>query len=184
MSTVRKILDRNRKPAAKPRTTIADEAAAAQAAETEERYKRKLAELEARAVKAERAHAQAEAAARKTSEERDAERVRAAIVRAANAKHALDPDEIADLLHRKVALRDGKIVSADDPEKDVDAVVGGYLESKPHHVRAQVAQGSGAPTIAGRAPTPPAPANHDRTNRDGATAAFREALLKTAKLPS
>jgi hypothetical protein len=182
VSTVRKILDRSRKPAAKPRMTVADEAAAAHAAEAEERFKRKLAELEARAVKAERSVAQAEDRARKTEEERDAERVRAAIVRA--AKDAMDPDEIADLLHRKVSLREGKIVGVENPEHDVDAVVKAYLDARPHHVRAQVAQGTGAPPITGRAPTPPAPTNHDRATRDGATAAFREALMKTVKQPA
>lgn len=186
MSTVKKILDRGRQPAPKPvEAPPSDEAAMARFAEQEERYKRKIAELESRSVKAERAFAQAEEAARKTAEERDAASVRAAVVRAANARFAVDPDDVADLLARRVALRDGRIVAVDDPEKDVDAIVTAFLETKPHYVRSQASPGTGAPPVAGRPPPPPAPANHDLKTREGATAAMHEGLLATInKRPS
>lgn len=140
------------------------------ATEADERWKRKLAESDAAAAKlraeldAEKRRAAAAAA------ERDAERVRTTLLRAATAAGAVEPDDVADLVQRRVVLRDGKVVAADDPEKSADAVVAEFLAGKPAYVRAQVATGSGAPPRAAAAPPPPAPGAHDLTTREGATA--------------
>lgn len=144
--------------------------------EADERWKRKLAESDAQTAKL-RAELEAEKRrAAAAAAERDAERVRTTLLRAATAAGAIEPEDVADLVQRRVTLRDGKVVAADDPDKSADAVVAEFLAGKPAYVRAQVATGSGAPPRAAPAPTPPAPGAHDLRTAEGATAHLHEQL--------
>lgn len=175
---MRNLLSAMRRHGAPAPTTPAAPSTPASAAtgEDAERWRRKLAEADARAAQlakeldAEKRRAAAAAA------ERDAERVRTTLVRAAANANAHEPEDVADLLARRVVLRDGRIVATDDPEKDAAVVVAEFLAAKPAYVRAQVAPGSGAPPRAAAAPAPPAPAAHDTRTREGATAAMHDAL--------
>lgn len=98
------------------------------------------------------------------------ERVRTALINAAAAHNAIDPDEVAEIMRGRVQYVDGKIVSKDDPAKTHDEVVKEYLATKAHHVRAQVAPGSGSPPRAANVPAT-APAA-------GAPKSLAEALTK------
>ena len=184
MSTVKKVIERMNAPARSVATSAApasgDPAApVGPTAEDVERYRRKVAELEAALAKATRDKDDAQKRAEAVATERDAERVRAAVVKAAGAANAVDPDEIADLIGSKFKLVDGKIVHADDPAKDPAAFVGEYLASKPHHVRAQVAGGSGAAPVPKPAPGAPAPKQYSN-DVSGLNASFHDRLRAAA----
>lgn len=127
---------------------------------------------------------QTEEATRRAEQSRvtaEREQVRSRVIQAAHKSGAIDPEEVADLLTGRLRLEGNRVVSAETPEQDHEAVVKSYLAGKPHHVRAPVAQGSGAPPYPGSAPTPPPPQQFDLSTREGATGALRAGLLGSIK---
>lgn len=132
-----------------------------------ERSERQAADLKAKADAAERS-------AR-------AERIRSTAARLASKLNAHDPEEIADLLERQLALGpDGSVVSATDAAKSGEDVIKGYLETKPWHLRPQAASGSGAGPAAPKLPGAPAAPQYDTKTSEGLTAALRDSLLASA----
>lgn len=176
MSAVKKALDAMKAAGRAPSRPVASPDAAP--SEDVERFRRQVAERDAALTRAAKENEQLRAAAAAVAVERDRERTRAAVVKAASAANAIDPEDLADLLSSRLRYVDGKAQHAEDA-RDVGAVVAEYLAGKPHHVRAQVAAGTGA--TARTAPAPgPAPAGvHDTTTRAGATAALHEGLLRS-----
>lgn len=127
----------------------------------------------------------AETAAQRASaldNELTTERISQALRDAGAKLGAHKPSELAQILRDRVQFVDGKVLSREDPSKTYEDVAREYLAENPHHVRAQIAAGSGAPPRA--AATPPAPAQqaHDTRTGEGATNALRASVL--ALIPS
>ena len=182
MSTLKKVAARMGKIAASPPSTPAPQGTSMSA--EIERLRRQNAELAASNAKLQGDHDKAHRALVATQSERDQERMRTTLMR--HAASAVDPEDVADalILKGRVKLVDGRLVSAEDPAVDAEAVVKTFLEKKPHLVRGTQSSGSGSPPITGTIPSPPAPAKHDMKTAEGKTAAFREGLLKMVPSPT
>jgi regulator of replication initiation timing len=179
VSAIKKVADRMaRAQQKKAAAAEPDEAPVSASADDVERLRRQVAELQAQNTKLRGEYDSTRKKYDATLLERDQERVRNALLAHAQKHNAVDPEEIADLLVRRVRIDGGKVVSADEPDKDAATVVKSYLDARPHHVRGQQSAGSGAPPAPGALPAPPPPAKHDVRTREGATKAAHEHLLK------
>jgi hypothetical protein len=114
--------------------------------------------------------AEAERAAR-------AERIRYTAMRIATKFSAIDPEDVADLIERKLALdATGNVVDAADAARSGEDVIKAFIEAKPHLARPQTASGSGAAPPAPRMPGAPVQAKHDMRTAEGQQASLREAV--------
>jgi hypothetical protein len=94
--------------------------------------------------------------------------IRSALVAAAT--EAVDPSEVATLLADSMMVApDGKIIAKANADHDVKRVVADFLRTKPHHARARIPSGTGAPTGQAAGMPPIAPQNFDLGTNEGLT---------------
>lgn len=160
------------------------EEAAAKAARLERELERSRNQTK-QLLEAERAKSKkAELRATQVEAERSRERLRAQVVKSAEALGAMAPDQVADLMllrHKFATSPDGKLVREDDATVDLDGTIKSYLDANQWAARSTVASGAGTPPVAktsGPAATP------QKSFRENPTAALRDFVEReTAQQP-
>lgn len=146
-----------------------------------ERLRRQVAERDGRIERLTRERDGAAQRLTAVEVERDRERIKMVAIKAAQG--AVDPEEVAKVVAADLKIVDGKVVYGEDPSKDGAAYVAEYIAARPYYQRARGAAGAGSSPYPAAAPSAPAPEPaHDRRTTEGATALFKNALLKSANL--
>lgn len=139
----------------------AERANAAKAARQLDQFKRQTEEANARA--------------------RD-EKLRSHAIRLAADNRAHHPEDVAELLMRRITLDpSGNVVDASDATKPASEAAKAFFAERPGFIAAQVASGSGAGPVGSALPgKQPPPAPRDLTTRAGATQAVHDAIRAAA----